>query len=132
MEKIEQLLVKLENKITSSIYRRLEGLDKLEEKFNSAKAEHQANPTEESKENLTEIENYLSDIKEDLIEDLEELVEKREASKNAPAPNVSTTEVIEPKEKETEKSGMSIFGIALGVVLLVGTAGAYNYFSKNK
>ena len=34
-----------------------------------------------------------------------------------------------PKE---EKKGVSIFGIALGVVLLVGTAGAYNYFSKNK
>jgi hypothetical protein len=36
------------------------------------------------------------------------------------------------KRSKEEKKGVSIFGIALGVVLLVGTAGAYNYFSKNK
>jgi hypothetical protein len=31
-----------------------------------------------------------------------------------------------------EKKGMSIFGVALGVALLIGTAGAYNYFNKNR
>jgi hypothetical protein len=135
MEKIEALLEKLDKKVTSSIYRRLEGLNKLEEKFNLAKAEHEANPTEESEADLSEIENYLLDVTEDLIEDLEELVEKREASKNAPAPETTPTsdpipaEVIEDKE---EKSGMSVFGVVLGVALLIGSAGAYNYFNRNR
>jgi hypothetical protein len=34
------------------------------------------------------------------------------------------------KARFRASKGVSIFGIALGVVLLVGTAGAYNYFSK--
>jgi vacuolar-type H+-ATPase subunit I/STV1 len=127
MEKIKELLEKLDNKVTASLKRRLDGLNKLEEKYNLAKEEHEANPTEESEQNLSEIENYISDVKEDLIEDLEELLEKKQAT--PPAPEPIPAEVVEEKE---EKSGMSIFGVALGVVLLIGTAGAYNYFNKNR
>lgn len=135
MEKINELIDKLDKTLPSSFKRRIDGLNKLEEKYNLAKAEHEANPTEESEGNLSEVQNYLSDVTEDLIEDLEELVEKREASKNAPAPETTPTpdpipaEVIVEKE---EKSGMSVFGVVLGVALLIGSAGAYNYFNKNR
>ncbi len=133
MEKIKELLEKLDNKVTVSLNKRLDGLEKLEERLALAKSEHESTPTEESQESLTEIENYVADVTEDLIEDLEELLEKRQATPPAPtpapAPEPTPAEVVEEKE---EKSGMSIFGIALGVVLLVGTAGAYNYFNKNR
>jgi acetylornithine deacetylase/succinyl-diaminopimelate desuccinylase-like protein len=131
MEKIKELLEKLDNKVTVSLNKRLDGLEKLEERLVLAKSEHEANPTEESEQSLSEIQNYISDITEDLIEDLEELLEKRQATPPAPTPSPEPipAEVVEEKE---EKSGMSVFGVVLGVVLLVGTAGAYNYFNKNR
>jgi len=131
MEKIKELLEKLDNKVTASLNKRLDGLEKLEERLALAKSEHESNPTEESESSLSEVQNYVSDVTEDLIEDLEELLEKRQATPPAPAPNTDPipAEVIEEKE---EKSGMSVFGVVLGVVLLVGTAGAYNYFNKNR
>lgn len=131
MEKIKELLEKLDNKVTVSLNKRLDGLEKLEERLALAKSEHESNPTEESQESLTEIESYVADVTEDLIEDLEELLEKRQATPPAPAPAPEPTPAEVVVEKE-EKSGMSIFGIALGVVLLVGTAGAYNYFNRNR
>jgi hypothetical protein len=136
MEKIKELLEKLDNKVTVSLNKRLDGLEKLEERLALAKSEHESNPTEESEASLSEINNYISDVTEDLIEDLEELLEKREASKKEEAPAPEPTPASEPAPLEAEvveeKKGMSIFGVALGVALLIGTAGAYNYFNKNR
>ena len=68
-----------------------------------------------------------------MISNLEDLVAKKVAKTDEviekPVEKPVETPVEAPKE---EKKKVSIFGIALGVVLLVGTAGAYNYFSKNK
>ena len=131
MEKIKELLEKLDNKVTVSLNKRLDGLEKLEERLALAKSEHESNPTEESQESLTEIESYVADVTEDLIEDLEELLEKRQATPPAPtpAPEPTPAEVVEEKE---EKKGMSFLGIAIGALLLVGSAGAINYFNRNR
>lgn len=134
MDKINELVEKLDKKVTKSLYRRLEARNKLLERLELAKSEHDAEPTDESANTLAEIQEYVDDVTDDLIEDLEaeiEYIEKAKEATPAPEPNPAPIEAEVVKEKE-EKSGMSIFGIALGVVLLVGTAGAYNYFNKNR
>jgi hypothetical protein len=132
MEKIKELLEKLDNKVTTSLNKRLDGLEKLEERLALAKSEHESNPTEESESSLSEVQNYVSDVTEDLIEDLEELLEKRQATPPAPEPTPAPEPAPLEAEVVEEKKGMSIFGVALGVALLIGTAGAYNYFNKNR
>lgn len=77
METINGLLKSLDNKVPNSINKRLEGLQKLNEKLKNAKTEHEANPTVESKEALDEIIDFLNDTEEDIIEDLSTLVEQK-------------------------------------------------------
>lgn len=136
MDKINELVEKLDKKITKSLYRRLEARNKLLERLDLAKSEYDADPSDENSETLAQIQEYVDDVTDDLIEDLEIEIENREKAKEGnPAPSPEPTPAsIEAKvvEEKEEKSGMSIFGIALGVVLLVGTAGAYNYFNKNR
>ena len=55
MGTINELLKKLDNKVPASISKRLEGLITLQEKLSIAKAEHNENPTEDSKEKLEQI-----------------------------------------------------------------------------
>ena len=134
MEKIQELIEKLDNKLPSSFEKRLDGYNKLTERLKLAQSEHDAEPTEKSEESLAQIQEYVNDVQEDLIEDLEDLIEKRAKEEEtppapAPAPDPIPAEVVEEKE---EKSGMSVFGVVLGVALLIGTAGAYNYFNKNR
>lgn len=136
MEKINELLEKLDNKVSKSLSRRLDALNDLNERLDLAKSEHDAEPTEQSEATLNQIQNYVNDVTDDLIEDLEAEIEKREEAKaNPPAPETppaSNENKDGEEEEKEEKSGMSFFGVALGVALLIGTAGAYNYFSKNK
>lgn len=133
MEKIQELIEKLDKKLPSSFEKRLDGYNKLTERLKLAQSEHDAEPTEQSEESLAQIQEYVNDVEQDLIEDLEDLIEKRAKEEKetppAPAPDPIPAEVIEEKE---EKSGMSVFGVVLGVALLIGTAGAYNYFNKNR
>jgi hypothetical protein len=77
MGTINELLRKLDNRVPASISKRLEGLITLQEKLNIAKAEHNENPTEDSKEKLEEISEFISDTQEILKNDLQELVEKK-------------------------------------------------------
>ena len=141
MDKIEILLEKLNNRIPASMAKRLDALDALDGKLELASQDYQKDQSDDNRIKYNEIMDFVEETELKIVEDLEELLEKREASKKekaqattptpAPEPNTDPipAEVIEEKE---EKSGMSIFGIALGVVLLIGTAGAYNYFNKNR
>jgi hypothetical protein len=143
MDKIEILLEKLNNRIPASMAKRLDALDALDSKLELASQDYQKDQSDENRIKYNEIMDFVEETELKIVEDLEELLEKREASKKekedtpAPAPDPETTPTPDPipaevvVEKE-EKSGMSIFGIALGVVLLVGTAGAYNYFNRNR
>ena len=140
MDKIEILLEKLNNRIPASMAKRLDNLDALDSKLELASQDYQKDQSDDNRIKYNEIMDFVEETELKIVEDLEELFEKREASKKAkeeketppaPAPNTDPipAEVIEQKE---EKSGMSVFGVVLGVVLLVGTAGAYNYFNKNR
>ena len=77
MERINELLRALDNKVPASIAKRLDGLKKLNEKLISAKREHNENPTEESQESLDEIIDFINDTEDDLVDDLQELVEQK-------------------------------------------------------
>jgi hypothetical protein len=77
METINGLLRELNNKVPASIVKRLDGLSTLNQKLALAKTENAESPTEESQDKLDEIINFIEDTQDDLIEDLEELLDKR-------------------------------------------------------
>lgn len=152
MDKIELLLSKLGHKIPQSIANKIDKLDDFEEKLVLAEKDFEQESTSENKEILDEINDFVLELEADIISNLERLVSQKEAKEkelkekelkekeNIPPINTSDKEKqnIEKKDNQEDnpepkdKKGISIFGVALGVLLLVGTAGAYNYFSKNK
>lgn len=147
MDKIELLLGKLGHKIPQSIANKIDKLDDFEEKLVLAEKDFEQESTSENKEILDEINDFVLELEADIISNLERLVSQKEAKEkelkekeNIPPINTSDKEKqnIEKKDNQEDnpepkdKKGVSIFGVALGVLLLVGTAGAYNYFSKNK
>lgn len=141
MDRIETLLDKLENRIPVSLAKKLDKLDDFEEKLIVAQKDYTDEPTEENKDSLKEVTDFVNSLRSEVTSSLETLVaqktakasEKEKEEKPIEKPVEKPVETPAPVETpKEEKKGVSIFGIALGVVLLVGTAGAYNYFSKNK
>lgn len=133
MDKIAELLEKLENKVTPTIAKRLNGLNNLETRLAVAKKDLDASPDdEELKESHQEIVDYIEDYKEDLIEDLESLVEeKAKAKAGEEKPKVEEKpKEVEPKEEK--ESSTNIAGWIFGGLLLVGSLGAINYFKNNR
>jgi cobalamin biosynthesis Mg chelatase CobN len=94
MESINGLLKALDNKVPASMAKRLDGLQKLNVKLESARKENNENPTEESKEILEEIEDFLNDTQEDIIEDLETLVEQKNSA------NLKARQESEARERQ--------------------------------
>jgi hypothetical protein len=139
MDKIAELLEKLENKVTPTIAKRLDGLNNLETRLAVAKKDLDASPDdEELKESHQEIVDYIEDYKEDLIEDLESLIEaKAKAKAKEEKPKVEEKPKGEEKPKEVEpkeekESSTNIAGWIFGGLLLVGSLGAINYFRNNR
>jgi len=162
METINGLLRALDNKVPASIAKRLDGLRKLNERLVEARAEYQADPTEESKEKLDEIEDFLEDNQDDLIEDLSSLLEQKRSNDikvreeeqrkkiklrgEKEARELKEKEDLEKKELEEKALGLdgktkdetkkeSNIGwgsLLLGGVLLVATGGAIKYFGNRK
>ncbi len=103
METINDLLKALDNKVPASIAKRLDGLNKLNEKLATAREEHNENPTEVSQEKLEEIVDFISDTQDDLREDLSELVaKKREADAKARQLERNRAEAEIKKEAEAK------------------------------
>ena len=161
MEKINELLGKLDNRVTANIAKRLDGLKKLNEKVALAEQEHLEKPTSESEESLKDIKQYVSEITDDLTEDLEDLIEskknqlaekqakekeaKEKGAKELEAKEVQAKEVqakeaqakeVELQQKppvvEEKKKGFGIFGIITGVALLVASVGVINVMKNNR
>jgi|688.fasta_scaffold1239490_1 hypothetical protein len=136
MDKIELLLKELGNKVPKSVGLKLDEYYDLCDRLEVAEEELKENPTEENQSKFNENNEFVNSLNLKLVASLTELVkEKKEKEVEKPIEKPIEKPVETPAPVETpkeEKKGVSIFGIALGVVLLVGTAGAYNYFSKNK
>jgi hypothetical protein len=141
MEKIEILLEKLDNRITSSLAKRLDTLDDLQEKLEASGEDYEKNPTDENRKSYNEVIEYVEKMELGIIRDLEALLEKRKAeelakgqanqSAQAPAPNPSSNPTTEKEEKkEDKKEGSGVLSLVIGGVLLVASFGAINYFRK--
>jgi len=132
MDKIELLLKELDNRVPKSVGLKLDEYYDLCDRLEVAEEELKENPSTENQEKYDEANEFVTSLNSKIVSQLTDLVKAKKENvveKPVEKPVETTAPVDKPKE---EKKGVSIFGIALGVVLLVGTAGAYNYFSKNK
>lgn len=144
MEKIEILLEKLDNRIPSSLAKRLDTLDDLQEKLEASGEDYEKNPTDENRDSYNEVIEYVEKMELGIIRDLEALLEKRKAEAlakeqkanepepaPAPAPNPSVNPTTETKEeKEEKKEGSGVLTLVIGGALLIASFGAINYFRK--
>ena len=137
MEKIEFLLEKLDNRITSSLAKRLDTLDELYEQLELDGQEYEKNPSDENRTKYNNIIEVVEEKELGIITDLEALLTKRKAeelAKETPAPAtppVSTEAPATPPAKSKEKKDNSgVLTLVIGGVLLVASFGAINYFRK--
>ena len=147
MEKIEILLEKLDNRIPSSLAKRLDTLDDLQEKLEVSGEDYEKNPTDENRESYNEVMEYVEKMELGIIRDLEALLEKRKgealakeqkANEPAPAPVSETpTETPQAKveekaeeKKDKKKEGSGVLTLVIGGALLIASFGAINYFRK--
>ena len=140
MEKIENLLEKLDNRIPQSLAKRLDTLDDLQEKLEASAEDYEKNPTDDNRKNYNEVIDYVEKMELGIIRDLERLLEKRKEEElakkpaEAPAPTSSTetakaTETKEDK-KEEKKDSTGVLTLVIGGALLIASFGAINYFRK--
>lgn len=137
MEKIEFLLEKLDNRITSSLVKRLDTLDDLQEKLEASGEDYEKNPTDENRDSYNEVIEYVEKMELGIISDLEALLEKRkveELAKEIPASNPAPAPAPAPTtpeaKSEEKKEGSGILTLVIGSVLLIASFGAINYFRK--
>lgn len=143
MEKIEILLEKLDNRITSSLAKRLDTLDDLQEKLEASGEDYEKNPTDENRDSYNEVIEYVEKMELGIIKDLEALLEKRKAEElakeqkaNEPATPPASTEAPETppakseEKKEEKKEGSGVLTLVIGGALLIASFGAINYFRK--
>lgn len=133
MEKIEFLLEKLDNRITSSLAKRLDTLDDLQEKLEVSGEDYEKNPTDDNKDSYNEVIEYVEKIELGIIKDLEALLEKRKAeelAKETPAPAPAPATITPEVKGEEKKDGSGVLTLVIGGILLVASFGAINYFRK--
>ena len=143
MEKIEDLLEKLDNRIPASLGKRLDTLDDLQEKLEASGEDYEKNPTNDNRDSYNEVIEYVEKMELGIIRDLEALLEKRKAEElakeqkaEAPAtPPASTEAPITPQAKAEEKKvekkeGVGILTLVVGGIFFVASLGALNYFRK--
>ena len=135
MDKIEFLLDKLDNRITSSLAKRLDTLDDLSEKLEASSEDYEKNPTDDNRKSYNEVMEYVEKFELAIISDLEALLTKRNAeqlAKETPATTLATPEASStpPAKSEEKKEGSGVLTLVIGGVLLVASFGAINYFRK--
>lgn len=137
METIKELLAKLNNQVTPIIAKKLDGMRALEQKLQLAKEEHEADPTEESLNDLQEIQDFIDIEQEEIIEKLQVLVRRKRFSEQEEKSSETTPKAGEASKdgettKEEKKDGLGVFGWVFGGVLLVASFGAINYWRNNR
>jgi hypothetical protein len=135
MEKIEILLEQLDNRITSSLAKRLDALDDLQEKLEASGEDYEKNPTDDNRKNYNEVIDYVEKVELGIIKDLEALLEKRKEEKlaketPAPAPAPAPAPETSPVKGEEKKDSTGVLTLVIGGALLIASFGAINYFRK--
>ena len=139
MDKIEFLLEKLDNRIPSSLAKRLDTLDDLSEKLEASSEDYEKKPTDENRKSYNEVMEYVEKMELGIISDLEALLTKRKAeelAKETPATppvvetKVETPPATPPAKSEEKKEGSGALTLVIGGILLVASFGAINYFRK--
>lgn len=142
MEKIEHLLDQLDNRITSSLAKRLDNLEDLHEKLELSAQDYDKNPSDENREKYNEVMEYVDEIEQGIVRDLQALLEKKKAEQlakeqkanepaNEPTPNPSANPTTEAKDtKEDKKGGSGVLTLVIGGALLVASFGAINFFRR--
>jgi hypothetical protein len=140
MEKIENLLEKLDNRIPQSLAKRLDTLDDLQEKLEASGEDYEKNPTDDNRKNYNEVIDYVEKMELGIIRDLERLLEKRKEEElakkpaEAPATATATATATAPEtpevKKEEKKEGTGMLTLVIGGALLIASFGAINYFRK--
>jgi hypothetical protein len=140
MEKIEILLEKLDNRIPSSLAKRLDTLDNLQEKLEASGEDYEKNPTDDNRKNYNEVIDYVEKMELGIIRDLEALLEKRKAEELAkeqkakepvtPVAPVTPTPEAPVVKSEEKKESFGVLTLVIGGALLVASFGAINYFRK--
>lgn len=135
MEKIEILLEKLDNRITSSLAKRLDTLDDLHDKLEASGEDYEKNPTDENKKKYNEIIEYVDNMEQGIVIDLQALLDKRKAEElakeqKAPAPATPPAPANPPAKSEEKKEKTGVITMIIGGALLVASFGAINYFRK--
>ena len=146
MEKIEHLLDQLDNRIPSSLAKRLDDLDDLHDKLELSAQDYDKNPSDENREKYNEVMEYVEEIEQGIVRDLQALLEKKKAEQLAkeqkanepanepakePTPTPSANPTTEAKEtKEEKKEGSGVLALVIGGALLVASFGAINFFRR--
>ena len=137
METVRELLAKLDNKVTPTMAKKLDGMQALQAKLEVARQEYEAEPNDEKSAYLKEIEEFMADENEDIIEDLKVLVRRKKfAEEEAKSAENTSKDGEAPKSdekpKEEKKEGFGWAGWVFGGVLLVASLGTINYFRNNR
>ena len=148
MDKISSLLRKLDNNVSSSILKRVDGLKNLYNRLDVAKKDLSDNPDDKDlKDSLSEITDYINDYEDDLIEDLEILLQAKqeedqrvrraesERQKRAESERQKQEEAEKQKksgEEKEKKSSGGVTALIVGGILLVASVGAINIFKNNR
>jgi antitoxin component of MazEF toxin-antitoxin module len=137
MERIDLLLEKLDGRIPQSLAKKIDKLDDLDNKLEVAQQEFNSDPSDENKESIAEIEEFIEDFEQEIFEQLETLYEKRKEdvakSKVIALQNPNQAKSFTPETpKEEKKESSGVLGLVIGAVLLVGSLGAINYFKNNR
>ena len=154
MEKIEHLLDQLDNRITSSLAKRLDNLDDLHDKLELSGQEYDKNSSDENRIKYNEVMEYVDEVEQGIVKDLQALLEKKKAEQLAkeqkanepakepanesanesakePTPTPSANPTTEVKEtKEEKKEGSGVLALVIGGALLVASFGAINFFRR--
>lgn len=157
MDKIELLIKKLGNKLTQPIVNRLTSLDNLNAKLLEAKKELDENPNDPDLIDAWEqINEYVEEKQDEVIDMLEELVETRHKQILRKAKEKEEEEARKAKEEEDakkasassgdgdgngkdgeeepkdekKKSSAGLIGLIVGGVLLIATVGAVNIMNR--
>lgn len=137
MEKIEILLEKLDNRITSALAKRLESYEDLNDELNTLGQEYENDPSDENRVKYNEIIENFEEMESGLIKDLEALLEKRKADElaqkqkaNEPAPTTEQKTTTEQVSTEEKKGSSGVLSLVIGGVLLVASFGVINILRK--